>query len=129
MLGTLSGMPPHDLVNYPYAEANAKLPSTFLIFLWCLKLVLFPHPLLYDYSYNQIPAQGLSSPLPIVGFLLAVVLVYFSFRWPFERSQVVFGTQFLCVTLAPAMAFVFLRGGLLAERFLYAPTLGLCIVL
>jgi len=117
MLGTLSGMPPHDLVNYPYAEAKAKLPSTFLIFLWCLRLVWFPHPLSYDYSYNQIPAASFSSPFVILGILLAVALGYFSFRRPLKRSPIVFGMQVFCVTLAPAMAFVLLRGGTIELSF------------
>ena len=117
MLGTLSGMPPHDLMNYPYAEANAKLPSTFLIFLWCLRLVWFPHPLSYDYSYKQIPAASFSSPFVILGILLAVALGYFSFRRPLKRSPIVFGMQVFCVTLAPAMAFVLLRGGTIELSF------------
>ena len=63
----------------------------------------------------------------ILGILLAVALGYFSFRRPLKRSPIVFGMQAFCVTLAPAMAFVLLRGGILAERFLYAPALGFCI--
>src|ERR1035437_7951095 len=56
VLGSLSGQIPKDIVNYPYTEAGAKLPSTFLIFTQCIRMILLPHPLSYDYSYNQIPA-------------------------------------------------------------------------
>ncbi|MFI5164427.1 MAG: tetratricopeptide repeat protein [Bacteroidia bacterium] len=129
VLGSLSGEIPKDIVNYPYTEAGAKLPSTFLIFLWCIKLVLLPYPLSYDYSYNQIPAGSFSSGLVLLGFLLAAALAYFSFKGLLKKSPLAFGILIFCVTLAPALAFVFLRGGILAERFLYAPSLGFAITI
>ena len=128
MLGTISGVIPKDIVNYPYTEAGAKLSSVFLIFFHCIKLIFFPHPLSYDYSYNQIPAASFSSGAVWLGVLLFFVSVYFCFRRLPKRNPLTFGVLFFCVTLAPALAFVFLRGGILAERFLYAPSLGFCIV-
>jgi len=129
VLGTVTGQIPKDIVNYPYTEAETKLSSTFLIFLQCIKMILFPHPLSYDYSYNQIPSSGFGSPLVLFGFLMAVALAYFSFKGLFKKSVLAFGVLLFCVTLAPALAFVFLRGGIFAERFLYAPSLGFSIVI
>jgi hypothetical protein len=129
VLGSLSGQIPKDIVNYPYTEAGAKLPTTFLIFMHCIRLVIFPHPLTYDYSYNQIPAGSFSSGLVLIGFLIAVALAYFSFKGLLKKSILALGVLIFCVTLAPALAFVFLRGGILAERFLYAPSLGFSIVI
>ncbi len=127
VLGTITGQIPRDIVNYPYTEAGTKLPSTFLIFMHCIRLTLFPHPLSYDYSYNQIPSASLGSPLVLLGILTAITLIYFSFKGLIKKSPLAFGTLIFCVMLAPAMAFVFLRGGILAERFLYAPSLGFAI--
>ncbi len=129
VLGTISGHVPKDIVNYPYTEAGTKFPSTFAIFLHCIKLIVFPHPLSYDYSYNQIPATGLGSPVFLFGLLVAGALAYFSLKGLLKRSTLAFGVLLFCVTLAPALAFVFLRGGIMAERFLYAPSLGFCIAL
>ncbi len=129
VLGTITGAIPKDIVNYPYTEAGTKLSSTFLIFLHCIKMILFPHPLSYDYSYNQIPAAGFGSVGVIFGFLLAIALAYFGFKGLLKKSAIAFGVLVFCVTLAPAMAFVFLRGGIFAERFLYAPSLGFCIAI
>ena len=128
VLGTISTDVPKDIVNYPYAEANAELPTVFLIFIWCIKLVLFPHPLSYDYSFNQIPAVQFSSPIVWLGIITASALAGFAL-WKFrKKSPLSFGILFFLITLAPALGFVFLRGGILAERFLYAPVLGFCIV-
>ena len=55
VLGSLSGKLPNDLVNYPYTAAGARLPSTCLILLQSVKLVLLPHPLSYDYSVQPNP--------------------------------------------------------------------------
>lgn len=129
VLGTVTGQVPVDIVNYPYTEADTKLSTTFLIFLHCIRLIVFPHPLTYDYSYNQIPAADFGSPLVLLGVLIAFVLAYFSFKGLLKRSILAFGVLFFCLTLAPALAFVFLRGGILAERFLYAPSLGFSITL
>lgn len=129
MIGTISGAIPKDIVNYPYKEANAKLSSAFLILVQSLKLSIFPHPLSYDYSYNQIPAGSFGSPKVLLGILIAGFLAYFSFKGLTKKSLLAFGVLVFCLTLAPALAFVFLRGGIFAERFLYAPSLGFCIVL
>jgi len=129
VLGSLSGQIPKDIVNYPYTEAGAKLPTTFLIFLHCIKMVLLPHPLSYDYSYNQIPAGSFASAGVLFGFLIAIALVYFSFKEVLKKSPLAFGILIFGITLAPALAFVFLRGGIFAERFLYAPSLGFCIAI
>jgi tetratricopeptide (TPR) repeat protein len=129
VLGTVTGTPPKDIVNYPYEEADAKFSSMFLIFLHCIRLILFPHPLTYDYSYNEIPAARFDSPLVLIGIVIALVLAFFSFKRLLRKSTLAFGVLFFCLTLAPAMAFVLLRGGILAERFLYAPSLGFCIAI
>ncbi|MBI4932190.1 MAG: tetratricopeptide repeat protein [Bacteroidetes bacterium] len=129
VLGTLSTDVPKDIVNYPYAEANAEAPSAFLIFLRCIKLVLLPHPLSYDYSFNQIPAVKFSSVLVWLGILIGISLAWLGFSNMKNKSPFSFGILFFLITLAPALGFVLLRGGILAERFLYAPVLGFCIVL
>jgi Tfp pilus assembly protein PilF len=91
-------------------------------------MIIFPHPLTYDYSYNQIPAATFASAAVLLGFVTAVALAYFSFKGLLKKSPLAFGVLIFCATLAPALAFVFLRGGIFAERFLYAPSLGFCIV-
>ncbi|MBI4947326.1 MAG: tetratricopeptide repeat protein [Bacteroidetes bacterium] len=129
VLGSLAGQIPKDIVNYPYAEAGTKLPTTFLIFIQCIKMILLPHPLSYDYSYNQIPAGTFGSPLVLLGFIIAAALAYFSIKGLQKKSPLNLGALIFGITLAPALAFVFLRGGIFAERFLYAPSLGFCIAI
>ncbi|MGQ0829178.1 MAG: tetratricopeptide repeat protein [Bacteroidota bacterium] len=127
-LGSISGHVPNDIVNYPYMLAGQKFSSSILIFLHYLRLTIFPHPLSYDYAYNQIPATKFNF-LILIGFLLVIALIYIILRGIKKKSSPAFGGFFFLITLSPALIFVLARGGILAERFLYAPVLGFCIII
>ena len=129
MIGTLSGNPPTDIINYPYAITHTKLPSTFLIFYKCVRVVVVPYPLIYDYSYNQIPPGSFSDFYTIAGLALMIGLIVLSALLIKKNKIISFSLIFFFITLMPAMLFVFSRGGIFAERFLYAPCLAFCVLL
>lgn len=129
MIGTLSGKPPVDWANYPYALEKTQGPTTFKFFAYYLKLLFLPHPLVYDYSYNVIPSARAGDPAMIVGFLLLLTLVGLAWVGFRRRTLWGFGLFWFFVTMMPALGFIFSRGGILAERFLYAPVLGFAICL
>jgi hypothetical protein len=127
LLGTLSGIVPNDIVNYPYAKADVKLPTTFMLFAFCLRLLIVPHPLRYDYSYNQIPAIHFSNIWAWVGIALFAVGAYIAVKQILKRTTWGLALSIFYITLIPALAFTVLRGGIFAERFLFFPSLGFCI--
>jgi len=127
MMGTLTGQVPNDIVNYPYV--NAKITSSLIIFSYCIKLLFLPHPLMYDYSYNQIPIGTWANPLTWVGLVLFSVLLFFAIRGTIKKTIWGFAIVFFFVTFIPALGFVLIRGGIMAERFLYSASLGFCIAL
>lgn len=127
-LGSLGDMNGSDIVNYPYAESGAATASAFLIFAWCIKMILLPHPLLYSYAYSQIPAAEYSSSGFVIGLLIVALLLWVVYKELPKKSPLAIGLLVFGITLAPAMGFVLLRGGIFAERFLYAPALGFSIV-
>lgn len=127
LLGTLSGIIPSDIVNYPYVKGNVKLPTTFMLFAFSIRLLLLPHPLRYDYSYNQIPAVEMSNPLALFGLLLFAVGAYITIKQVLKKTTLGFALAVFYITLIPALAFTVLRGGIFAERFLFFASLGLCI--
>ena len=129
VLGSLSAPAMKDVLNYPYTAPGTTLPSMFLLFAWCIKLLLIPFPLTYSYAYNQIPAANWTSIGAIAGVFLAVGLVYVFYKNMKAKSQVALSVAIVVVTLGPAMLFVLLRGGILGERFLYEPVLGFSIAL
>jgi len=127
LLETAPGMTPDDAVNYPYRESNVRIPMAFLLFGFGLKLLFFPHPLRYDYSFNQIPAEGISNVFVITGIILFMAGAVAIIKYYKSRSPIILGLILLYISMAPLVAFTVLRGGIFAERFLYFPTLGFSI--
>jgi tetratricopeptide (TPR) repeat protein len=129
LLGTLSGIIPSDVINYPYTQSNIKLPTTFMLFAFCLRLLIVPHPLRYDYSFNQIPAVHMSNIWALLGIALFIAGAIFAFKQTLKKTTWGFAFSLFYITLIPALAFTILRGGIFAERFLFFPSLGFCIAL
>ena len=129
LLGTLSGIIPSDIVNYPYTKGSIKLPTTFMLFAFCLRLLIIPHPLRYDYSFNQIPAVGFSNVWALLGVILFIMGLIFTFRQALKKTTLGFALSLFYITLIPSLAFTILRGGIFAERFLFFPSLGFCIAI
>jgi protein O-mannosyl-transferase len=129
LLGTLSGIIPDDIVNYPYREGSIKLPTTFLLFGFCIRLLLLPHPLRYDYSYNHIPAVHITNFWALFGLALFAAGAYYAYREAMKKNTWGFALALFYITLIPSLTFTILRGGIFAERFLFFPSLGFCIAL
>ena len=129
LLGNVRNSKMTGNISFPYLDPSIKIPSTFHIFWLYLQKLLIPWPLCYDYSFNQIPASHWADPGVWLGIVAFIFLVYFAFMGFKNRSVPGFSIAIIFITISPAIGFVFLRGGIMAERFLYAPSLGLAILL
>jgi tetratricopeptide (TPR) repeat protein len=129
LLGTLTGIPPEDIVNYPYTETAVKIPTVNFLYFISLKLLVFPHPLRYDYSYNQIPGVDFSHPGALAGIILFITGAVVIFKYYKTKSPFILGLLVLYINLTPGLAFTIVRGGIFAERLLFLPSLGFSIAL
>ena len=129
MIGTLSGNPPVDWANYPYAILNTKTSTMFKFFMYYLRLLVLPHPLVYDYSFNVIPTGGKGDVLSWLGFFALIGMVVLSWIGFRRRTLWGFGLFWFFVTMVPGLGFILSRGGILAERFTYAAVMGFAFVL
>ena len=125
LLGTLSGIIPTDIVNYPYTQSGIKMPTTLFLFAMCLKLLVFPHPLSYDYSYNQIPAVHMNNIWALLGLILFGAGAYFAYKEFLKKSVWGFAITLFYITLIPSLAFTILRGGIFCRAVFVFPFLGL----
>lgn len=129
MIGTLSGNPPVDWANYPYAIEKTQKSTMFKFLEYYLRLLILPHPLVYDYSYNVIPSGGKGDWLTWAGFFTLVGMVWLAWKGFLKRTLWGFGLFWFFVTMAPGLGFIWFRGGIFAERFAYAAVMGFGFVL
>ncbi|CAN5432206.1 hypothetical protein BH09BAC4_BH09BAC4_22120 [soil metagenome] len=129
MIGTLSGTPPVDWANYPYAIEKTQKSTTFKFLEYYIRLLILPHPLVYDYSYNVIPSGGKGDLLTWAGFFTFIGLIWLTWKGFVKRTLWGFGLFWFLVTMTPGLGFIWLRGGIFAERFTYAAVMGFGFVL
>ncbi len=127
LIGTLTGSPPIETNIYPYRDMAVRLPTTLYIFGMYLFRLVFPYRLLYDYGFNQIPAATWANPVVWLSLVLLALLIAVAIKNLKRRNIISFAIIYFGITMSVGLAFVFTRGGIMAERFLYAPVLGFSI--
>ncbi len=125
-----NGIAPQDVMNIPYlyATTSEKIASITSILLKYFELLLFPHPLASDYSYNQIPYINFAnirfwiSLLFYAGVITAMVVLIR------RRSLLGFAIAFYLVHLA-MIGNVFVNiGAPMGERLIYHSSFGFVII-
>ncbi len=127
LLGNSAASVPKDLIFYPYFQPEIRYASSFMLFLYYFRMLLFPHPLLYDYGFNQLPGVQWDNIQALAGLLLFLAIVTIGVYYAWKKKPMGFAILFFYITIAPAIGFVLLRGGIFAERLLYASSFGFCI--
>ncbi len=128
MIGTLSGTPPNEMNVYPYKEMSGRIPTMLFIFGMYLWRLVAPGRLLYDYSYNQIPEATWSNPVVWLALIVLLGLAFLAFKNLKKKNILSFSIFYFGITLSVGLAFIITRGGIMAERFLYAPVLGFILL-
>jgi len=120
------GLMDNFLINAgSYAEI---LASAIYILLKYVLLLIFPHPLSNDYSYAQIEIKTFSDPLVILSLVFFAAATIFSIIMIRKKNIYAYAILFFLVTIFPVSNIPFLFGASMAERFLYMPSLGFCIL-
>ena len=110
-------------------DTASRYATAFYILLRYIGLLIFPHPLTSDYSFSQIKIQTLGDPFALIGIVVYLGLAIYSVINFRKKSILTFGILFYLITLAPVSNVFFLGGWTMAERLMYMPSLGFCIVL
>ena len=113
---------------YAAPDFASKYATAFYILLRYVGLLVFPHPLTSDYNYAQIKIQTFSDPASLLGILVYAAMAVYSIVNFRKKSIIVFGILFYLLSLAPVSNIFFLGGSSMAERFMYIPSFGFCLV-
>lgn len=114
---------------YAYASANEKTATIIATSLNYLKLLVFPHPLSSDYSYNQIPYKDFSYPIVWVSLFVHVALILMMFYFFLKRNVLCFALAFFVVHLVLVNNFIFNIGATMGERLIYHSSVGFAIAM
>ncbi|MES2747572.1 MAG: hypothetical protein V4648_04290 [Bacteroidota bacterium] len=92
-----------------------------------IQMMLYPHPMSWDYSFNQIPLMSITEFIPLLSlasFILIALLIVFNLK---KRQEIAFGFLFFIILIVPTANVFFLNGATFAERFLFLPSFGFIV--
>lgn len=107
---------------------STHLGTSFKLFVHYLRLILYPHPLIADYTGGVFPvSEGLLEVETLVSVLVVVGYLIISF-WAFRRYACLsLGMLWVPVALAPVLQLIPFHE-IAADHFLYLPLVGASLV-
>lgn len=132
VLGEIGGGYVLMLINNSLLGADSlssRIASAVYILGRYFGLILFPVTLVFDYSYNTLPVVGFGNPLVLLTLLVYLGGIYVAFKKLGQRSPLSFAILFFLGTFVLVSNVFFLIEATMAERFLYTPSLGLCLLI
>lgn len=120
----------NEVLNNPYlfATPTEKLATEIATNLNYIKLLIFPHPLSADYSYNTIPYKDFTNPLVWLSFLIHAGMVAAGVYYFKKRSFLCFAIAIYFLNLLLVCNIIFDIGATMGERLIYHSSIGFCIV-
>lgn len=118
-----------SIENAPFllATASQAFATKVFIIVKYISLLIFPHPLSWDYGYNQIPYIEINSiPFSLSVLLIICMLAYAIFTFK-KKSIFSFCILYFIITMSLVTNFVVDTGTPLSERLLFQPSLAFCI--
>ncbi|HOY39518.1 MAG TPA: DUF1736 domain-containing protein [Bacteroidales bacterium] len=131
VLGNTLGNEVGELMNNPFLEATTgeKYATIFMTLGIYLKLLVFPHPLTWDYYPYHIPLIEWSDWRAILPLLLYVALGVVAIVGTLRKSPYAFAVWVYLATLSITSNLFFTVGAFMSERFLYMSLLGFCLAI
>jgi len=117
---------PVDLVK---DNLRTKIGTSAEVLFKYLKLTLIPYPLSFYYGYSEIKPVSVNNAVPIISILIHILLLI-AIALSFKRNKLIaFGISLYLISIAPFSAFVSPIPGVMADRYLFSPTLGFATIL
>ena len=106
-----------------------KASTGMYIILFYLKLLIYPHPLVFYYGFDTIPIVGWGNIWVILSFILHLGLFAFAIWKIREKHILSFGILFYLASIGVFANIIKLPMGIVADRFMYIPSLGFSIII
>ncbi|MEW6469961.1 MAG: glycosyltransferase family 39 protein [Bacteroidota bacterium] len=117
------------VINNTLVEAHGaeKLSTILFIMLQYLRLLVYPHPLTWDYGYNQVPITGWNNMLVIASLVIHLALAAYAVMKFREKHILSFCIIFYFITISISSNLFVLISSVMAERFLFIPSIAFSI--
>lgn len=139
VLGGGFGSENMELMNNPFIKiengkyiaysGGEKMATIFFTLGQYIKLLFFPHPLTHDYYPYHVGTMNFGDWRVILSFLMYVGLGIYALLGILKKDIVAFGIAFYIITLSIVSNIVFPVGTNMAERFMFMPSVGFCLVM
>ena len=106
-----------------------KAATGMTILLFYLKMLIFPHPLVFYYGYDTIPVADWGNVWVYVSVLIHLGLFVYAISKLKEKHILSFGILIYLASVATFSNVFKLAMGIVADRFMYYPSLGFVIIL
>ncbi len=129
VIGNTLGIEITNLMNNPFygmtiSERYATIIYTLLLY---LKLLIFPHPLTWDYYPYHIGILNFSNIWVILSIIIHIALLVIAIMGLKRKLLVSYCIFLYAITLSITSNILFSVGVFMNERFIYISLLGLCI--
>ena len=129
----------NELMNNPYLkvvdnqyvpfEVSEKMATIIYTLGQYIQLLIFPHPLTHDYYPRHIGIMQFNDWQVLLSLAVYGGLGLLILRGWKKRDITSFGLAFFLITLSIVSNIVFPVGTNMAERFMFMPSVGFCLVL
>lgn len=109
-------------------DLSSRLAGAFYILGRYLTLFILPITLVFDYSYNTIPPVSFTHPGALLSFGILIYGGAYALKNLSRRETSAFAILFFMGTIVLVSNVFFLIEATMAERFVYTPSLGLCML-
>jgi cytochrome c-type biogenesis protein CcmH/NrfG len=109
-------------------NADEVVPTAIVLIGRYVVLFIYPHPLVHMYGYNQFGLSGWGSPETIGMLILLGLTGIFVIRNFKKKGPAVFGILFFGLTYSIYSNLFVLAPDTMADRYLFAPSLGLVLI-
>lgn len=106
-----------------------KIANAFHILLLYLKNFLVPYPLVYYYGTNMIPSTSWTNIWVWLSLILHVGIIVLGIKKIKDRPEILFGFLFYIISISVYTHVLRTLSDTMADRFMFASSLGLCILL
>ena len=99
------------------------------ILLFYIKMLILPHPMCYYYGFDTVPITNFANFWSFLSVAIHLVLFIYALKKLKEKHIVSYGILFYLMTIAMYSNVIKKAMGIVADRFMYVPSLGFAIII